>query len=568
MAILTVLMAFILDGVFNWKEPLADLLAVAAMIVILGTLLAWLAIRFVRWLCCWRNLRRFLLGVACFITLIVLAYTFENWRGKHAWEAHKRLWEAKGEKFTMTQLAPPPVPDEQNFALTPLLKPVLDYTRGPQGVVWRDTNGLARLERLQADLSDGRKTNEKLVFGNLEKATFADLAASREFYRGNMNYPQPVTAGTAAADILFALGKFDPEIKELREAAATRPYSRFPIEYDYEPSWGILQPHLARVKKICQLTQVRAVAKLELGQSPEAFEELKLGLRLSDSIREESILISHLVRIATTQINLQTLREGLIRHAWSDAQLAELEKYLASVNLLAEYKLAMRGERTFSVGGLDWLRRQGFRGDPGIFGEEENPGFVIVMAFMPGGWYYQNMLTISEMFQEFNLAMVDDKAHRVFPEVADKSDTAVNDLSRHIRPYKIFARIFMPALSRASQKSARMQTFADAARVACALERYRLANGKLPATLDALSPRFIETIPTDVIDGQPLRYQLQPDGGYVVYSAGWNKTDDGGEIGWAKSSDSKEPRVDITKGDWVWQMPGKPITAAEISPAR
>ena len=115
----------------------------------------------------------------------------------------------------------------------------------------------------------------------------------------------------------------------------------------------------------------------------------------------------------------------------------------------------------------------------------------------------------------------------------------------------------MPALSSAAKKSARWQTFVDAAHVACALERYRLANGKLPATLDALSPRFLESIPTDVIDGQPLRYQLKPDGGYVVYSIGWNKIDDGGKIGWANSSDSKRPLVDITKGDWVWQMPVK-----------
>ena len=45
----------------------------------------------------------------------------------------------------------------------------------------------------------------------------------------------------------------------------------------------------------------------------------------------------------------------------ADEQLAELEKYLASVNLLAEYALSMRGERACSTRGLDWLRRQGFQ---------------------------------------------------------------------------------------------------------------------------------------------------------------------------------------------------------------
>ena len=58
-------------------------------------------------------------------------------------------------------------------------------------------------------------------------------------------------------------------------------------------------------------------------------------------------------------------------------------------------------------------------------------------------------------------------------------------------------------------------------------------------------------IPNDVIDGQPLRYRPKPDGRYVIYSIGWNKTDDGGELAWVKG---KDPNVDITKGDWVWQM--------------
>jgi len=223
--------------------------------------------RFLRWLFSWRILRRCSITIVGVVTLIVLFYTVEDWRGKRAWEARKRYWEAKGEKFSIAQLAPPPVPNEQNFALTPLLKPLLEYTRGPQGTVWQDTNGLARVEALSADLSDGRDRRKRAALGGLEAGTFADLQTCWEFYRGNTNYPQPATPGTAAADILLALGKFDPEIRELREAAFTRPYSRFPLEYDCQPGWYILLRHLAVVKKLCQLVHMRALARLELGQS-------------------------------------------------------------------------------------------------------------------------------------------------------------------------------------------------------------------------------------------------------------------------------------------------------------
>ncbi len=78
---------------------------------------------------------------------------------------------------------------------------------------------------------------------------------------------------------------------------------------------------------------------------------------------------------------------------------------------------------------------------------------------------------------------------------------------------------------------AKDQTYVDAARVACALERYRLADGQLPEKLEALVPRYLAKIPNDVIDGQPLRYRLESDGNYVIYSIGWNQTDDGGVRG-------------------------------------
>ena len=551
--------AIFVGNLFVWltaenNASLWELARVTLIIAVVGSLLLFLLIRVIRWLCCWRNFRRFLFGVACFVTLVAVFYAEEDWRGKRAWENHKRRWEAKGEKFTLAALAPPSVPDGQNFALTPVLKPASDFIHGTNGIHWLDSNGLARLQNLRADLWPNGSTNRTLALGSLEKGTFANLEACRDFYRGNTNYPQPVKPETAAADILVALGKFDPEIAELREAAATRPDSRFPIKYDDEPPWDILLPHLGHMRGLCILMQMRAIAELELGRTPAAFEDLKLGFRLSDSIREEPLLIDHLVRISTLGIDLQTLREGLVRHAWSEAQLAELEKYLASLNLLAEYKLAMRGERACSTGGLDWMRRGRIKVDTQYFTSEFGPRLA-PLSLMPSGWFYQNMLTISELFENCYLPAVDEKAHRVFPDLAEKSDDALGQL--RTGPYNIFAKLIMPALGRASKRAAWMQTCVDAARVACALERYRLANGKLPENLDALRPHFIEVIPTDVIDGRPLRYRLKPDGGYAIYSVGWNQTDDGGEVAWRKGKKQEKRGVDDTKGDWVWQMPGK-----------
>ena len=496
----------------------------------------------------WR--RRILRGapfvLVCIITLVAVFYAEEDLRGKWAWEKAKKEIESTGERLDIASVIPPPVPDDQNFAMTPLLRPIMEFVRGSNGLRRLDTNALAHVQAIVYDLQLRGRNQDISVGGNLDKGTFLDLEQARAFYSGNTNYPQPATPGTAAADILVALGKFDADFEQLQEAARTRPLSRFPIEYTYEHPFGILLPHLATVKKLCSVLGLRAVARLDAGNIDGAFSDLKLGLRLSDSIRDEPLLIDDLVRIASLMIDLQTLREGLARHSWSDDQLRQIENYLGSIDLLAEGKKAMRGDRDFCIQTLDYYRRAGWKARPDeLF---ESGGSSPLISFLPAGWYYQNMRTLAWLHQRFTLA-VDPEQHRVHPETTESGDQYLKQMS--VTPYNFFSKILLPASSGFTRKNSHAQSFADSARVACALERYRIANGRLPDTLAPLAPKFIDRIPTDVIDGQPWRYHTLAAGGYVVYSIGWNQKDDGGVPGLREYSTS----VDIAQGDWVWQMP-------------
>ena len=70
------------------------------------------------------------------------------------------------------------------------------------------------------------------------------------------------------------------------------------------------------------MLQLRAIAELQNGESEKALNDVKLSLRLADSVHTEPFLISHLVRIAILQMTLQPVYEGLAEHKWSDEQLA------------------------------------------------------------------------------------------------------------------------------------------------------------------------------------------------------------------------------------------------------
>jgi hypothetical protein len=87
-------------------------------------LLAWSAIwtwRLLRWLFGWRMIRRYLYGLAALALLAALLYAEENWRGKRDWDHFKHAAEAKGERFDLSSLAPPAVPNDQNFAFSPIV---------------------------------------------------------------------------------------------------------------------------------------------------------------------------------------------------------------------------------------------------------------------------------------------------------------------------------------------------------------------------------------------------------------------------------------------------------------
>ena len=77
-------------------------------------LLIW---QFYRWL----NFRRVIYLFLGFCALVLLAYAEEDLRGWWAWQRFKHEWEARGERFDYASVIPTRVPDEQNFALTPIV---------------------------------------------------------------------------------------------------------------------------------------------------------------------------------------------------------------------------------------------------------------------------------------------------------------------------------------------------------------------------------------------------------------------------------------------------------------
>jgi hypothetical protein len=74
----------------------------------------------------------------------------------------------------------------------------------------------------------------------------------------------------------------------------------------------------------------------------------------------------------------------------------------------------------------------------------------------------------------------------------------------------------------------RMQAKLRVARTAFALLRHKAAFGSYPDTLAGLDAQFLDEALPDPYTGQPLVYHPEG-GGFVLYSLGENRQDDGGQ---------------------------------------
>ena len=504
----------------------------------------------------WRLLRWGLISLAGLITLAAVLITEENWRGKNAWEKYKHAAEARGERFDWSAFAPTnPVPDDQNFIKAPIFSGATAAEWDDQTLAWKPTTHLVDRLSMSPYRRDASDVPDQ-TGASWERARLTNLKNWQDYYRnsatnGAGEFPVAAQAQSPAADVLLALSKYGAAIEELR-AASRRPYAWLG---DYSAGdakeFSSLLAYLAKFKQCTQVLNLRAIAELGDNQSAAALEDVRLLLRLGDALRQEPLLITHLVSMAITPYTLLPIYEGLAQHRWTDAQLAELEQALAQRDFLADYQLAMRGEMVFATDTLE-NQRLTRKYETTVAEAGKTKAVTISLRFMPAAFFYQNELACARLNEQFLRPLVEVTNRLVSPAAVRQANTAVAAELKHYSPYKIEAGMSFPAISRAVAKFAFAQVSVDLARVACALERFRLAHGNYPETLDLLAPQFIAQVPHDVINGQPLHYRRTEAGQFILYSVGWNEQDDGGQTLFNKSG-----QVDREKGDWVWRYPAK-----------
>jgi hypothetical protein len=312
------------------------------------------------------------------------------------------------------------------------------------------------------------------------------------------------------------------------------------------------------MRVLCQILAFHACAELALDQREKAFDDIRVIHRLSDSLKNENTLVAVMIRVAVQGLVVEPFWQGWTERRWSERELASLQELFGRVDLLPEIARVMRAERA-GVNAL--VEKYGIRGNEfqlvtmrnerrptawrnALHWKMQKLGWKLV----PRGWIYQNLVAYNHRIQAFIPPSLQSKPPTLSP-------AQVNDIKRRVEipsgPYGWLSQMAIPNIGSALEKVARIQTLVNQARIVCALERCRLARGQYPESLSELVPQFINQLPMDLINGAPMKYRRTNDTRFLLYSVGWNETDDGGVPAPTRSTAAKPDY----SGDWVWQYP-------------
>ena len=303
------------------------------------------------------------------------------------------------------------------------------------------------------------------------------------------------------------------------EDAARLAMCRYPV--DYSLGWNTLLPHLRQLQKCSRLQLCRGVLQEQHGDVSGALDSVALILRHSASLDSEPDLIGLVIQHKISFHASELLRWILNHRRLSQPDLARLQLVFERPEEPGRLDRALIAERCLVLALFD-APAGGMLGaiDPGFENKLASTGIYFLRVT---GKMKADEIRFLERMTECQ-----DALRLPLPEKLDRAAEILAEINQESVPKKfiftsLLIRGFLKGFGKEAQGIARQQLV----RTALATERYRAGEGRLPSSLIELVPDYLFQVPTDPFSGGPLKYANR-EGGYVVYSVGPDRLDDGG----------------------------------------
>lgn len=310
---------------------------------------------------------------------------------------------------------------------------------------------------------------------------------------------------------------------ELLHEAAAMEDCRYPL--DFTEGIDLLMPHFRELRRGARLLALEALHEAHEGRAEKAVESVAAGLALGRSLSREPALVSQLTRVPCNSTAVHSLERALSIMPLSVAQLDDLSSALTQSEVPDGMLRGLAAEAAFGRSVFEMLGS----GDGSAVKIPDAVGVMLRVA----GLLDLDQAAYLKITRQAIEACEKPLPERVEAVRALDMGKTVEDLPR----YCLVTRTLLSAYDLVAEVDAEDVGRLGAARAALAVERYRLAKGRLPERLDELVPQYLERVPADPFDGEPLRYSRR-EKGYVVYSIGPDGKDDGGA-----EEDPEDPRA-------------------------
>jgi hypothetical protein len=211
-----------------------------------------------------------------------------------------------------------------------------------------------------------------------------------------------------------------------------------------------------------------------------------------------------------------TIEYCINRIELTDEQLAVLIESVHNAERISDMSCAFVGER---CNGISFFRAPGSV-DPDLIGGI--PLRPLLALYKAIGMADSDAIIYLDIMDEYI------KIGRLPIHERQKAAEAVEARLQSTSQAHVLLHVIMPALARITTLDMRNIAQLRTARLALAIERYRLIAGKLPDALTDLVPTYLDAVPADPFDGKEMRYK-KLETGFVIYSIGEDLSDDGGK---------------------------------------
>lgn len=456
--------------------------------------------------------RKFHLLVAAFLLAAVLVGVLSARRGQFSVEQWKAEMRAKGEKFTVVELLP--------------------KRAGPA------TNRVEELVRLGKLLGSSSR-----ALGTIEHFRYlSNGVAEAAWMRPKLGLTAPAPGATVGRGVPSSVVPYEWE--DLADEMAAMETTLAEVHTllavpDRDTGWDYQQrtpmPKCFVEKR--QLAQWLAAANthaLHERQPTRAVAHLTAACNLVAWHDEDFTIIGQMVRVAVGGLALQSTWATVQAPGVTAAQLAELQTCWQRLAIMPGLARTLELDRAM-VSRYIAQARSGeeslgamFSGTSGGGKFVDQAASVAWRAFAAEGdeLFYQQA-----MQDQIDIARKEARLRSVAAAQPERAAFAAKlaPLTTGKTWQLPLSRMALPSFANASKTILRYETRRELTIAALAIERHRRKHGHLPAKLADLVPAFVAAVPVDWMDGQPLRYRVNPDGSYALWSIGEDLKDDGGD---------------------------------------